>query len=961
MEDSVKHLCEVTNSILADLQAVKDSFASLRDRSDHNLQVFGQTTQDLRTRIEVLERQVQTQTSTPAMGIPKLPPFRFGGERERFRGFINQCKLFFAAHAPQFLTERSKVLTIIMLLSNKALAWANPLIETDDDCLNNLDAFISAMGKAFDDPNRGATAESAMLTLSQAKESLSRIIREPKPEPMQVDSLQRRVSDARKEQRLKENLCFYCGKSGHFIINCPSRSRKTTAAIIHCECCERGSVRSALQTPEGVEDTDIDYSDLNSVISEPDAGVTAAVFPVLSAVSQLSCKNNNSHCFIPLKLRVHSVWVSTSAMIDSGASGNFMDISFAQRHNVHSVKKATPVQMETVDGSLLNSGPVDQETEPLKVLMGNDHQESLSFMLISSPHFPIILGLPWLQAQNPTINWETKELHFPKTQISPEASVCSIPKGPPSVSELPAIYQEHHRHVKMVLERLRQNHLYIKLEKCEFHRTKIQFLGFLGVIHNQDLLNDIKEAYHTDPWLAQPSCEVSLVYKNGVWIQGQRLYIPEAARGKVLQLVHDSKIAGHRGVLKTQEFLSRFFWWPTYRRDVLDYVTSCEVCARCKTPRSSPTGLLQPLPIPTRPWGSISMDFIVELPTSQGKNTVLVVVDRLTKAAHFIPCVGLPTAKHTSDLIIQNVFRLHGVPDEVVSDRGVQFTSKFWQHFCAALNIKVNLSSAFHPQTNGQTERTNQTLEQYLRCFICHLQDDWVDLLPLAEFSYNNSQSASTKLSPFYANLGYHPNILPRFPIDTPLPAVADRITSLQQNLDLLRRNLESAQDRYKKSADRFRKPAPTFKVGDLVWLSTKNLKMRVPSSKLGHKYIGPYKITKLVSNVACRLQLPRSMRIHPVFHVSLLKTATPNSFPGRSSSPPAPVLIDGQEEFVVEKILDSRLRRDGVQYLVQWQGYSSEDNSWEPASNLHAPRLLRQFHQRYPGKPGLGPSGGCP
>ncbi|XP_073435227.1 uncharacterized protein [Dendrobates tinctorius] len=960
MEDSVKHLCEVTNSILADLQAVKDSFASLRDRSDHNLQVFGQTTQDLRTRIEVLERQVQTQTSTPAMGIPKLPSFRFGGERERFRGFINQCKLFFAAHAPQFLTERSKVLTIIMLLSNKALAWANPLIETDDDCLNNLDAFISAMGKAFDDPNRGATAESAMLTLSQAKESLSRIIREPKPEPMQVDSLQRRVSDARKEQRLKENLCFYCGKSGHFIINCPSRSRKTTAAIIHCECCERGSVRSALQTPEGVEDTDIDYSDLNSVISEPDAGVTAAVFPVLSAVSQLSCKNNNSHCFIPLKLRVHSVWVSTSAMIDSGASGNFMDISFAQRHNVHSVKKATPVQMETVDGSLLNSGPVDQETEPLKVLMGNDHQESLSFMLISSPHFPIILGLPWLQARNPTINWETKELHFPKTQISPEASVCSIPKGPPSVSELPAIYQEHHRHVKMVLERLRQNHLYIKLEKCEFHRTKIQFLGFLGVIHNQDLLNDIKEAYHTDPWLAQPSCEVSLVYKNGVWIQGQCLYIPEAARGKVLQLVHDSKIAGHRGVLKTQEFLSRFFWWPTYRRDVLDYVTSCEVCARCKTPRSSPTGLLQPLPIPTRPWGSISMDFIVELPTSQGKNTVLVVVDRLTKAAHFIPCVGLPTAKHTSDLIIQNVFRLHGVPDEVVSDRGVQFTSKFWQHFCAALNIKVNLSSAFHPQTNGQTERTNQTLEQYLRCFICHLQDDWVDLLPLAEFSYNNSQSASTKLSPFYANLGYHPNILPRFPIDTPLPAVADRITSLQQNLDLLKRNLESAQDRYKKSADRFRKPAPTFKVGDLVWLSTKNLKMRVPSSKLGHKYIGPYKITKLVSNVACRLQLPRSMRIHPVFHVSLLKAATPNSFPGRSS-PPAPVLIDGQEEFVVERILDSRLRRDGVQYLVQWQGYSSEDNSWEPASNLHAPRLLRQFHQRYPGKPGLGPSGGCP
>lgn len=347
------------------------------------------------------------------------------------------------------------------------------------------------------------------------------------------------------------------------------------------------------------------------------------------------------------------------------------------------------------------------------------------------------------------------------------------------------------------------------------------------------------------------------------------------------------------------------------------------------------------------------MDFIVELPTSQGKNTILVVVDRLTKAAHFISCVGLPSAEQTSELIIQNVFRLHGVPDEIISDRGVQFTSKFWKSFCDALGIKVNLSSAFHPQTNGQTERTNQTLEQYLRCFICHLQDDWVDLLPLAEFSYNNSQNASTKQSPFFANLGYHPNILPCIPIDTALPAVTDRISTLQRNLERLKENLETAQERYKKAADRFRKPTPAFKVGDLVWLSTKNMNLRVPSSKLGQKYMGPFKVTKLVGAVACRLQLPRTMRIHPVFHVSLLKATVPNKFPGRFHAPPDPVMVDGQEEFIVENILDSRLHRSQLQYLIKWQGYSSEDNSWEPADNVNAPRLLRLFHQRYPDKPG--------
>ncbi|XP_069615942.1 uncharacterized protein [Ranitomeya imitator] len=451
---------------------------------------------------------------------------------------------------------------------------------------------------------------------------------------------------------------------------------------------------------------------------------------------------------------------------------------------------------------------------------------------------PIDARLPWLRLRNPTINWTTKELQFPnesalsgelapvKTAVTVDLTLLVEYRD---FSDVPGS-----RNKKAdALSRIHSD----EATSASSSRTILSEKNFVSVLHNQDLLTEIKEAYAADSLLSQPPTRVNLTFKNGLWFQGQRLYIPETVKLSVLKLMHDSKFAGHRGVQKTQEFLSRFFWWLTFRKDVLRYVSSCE--------------------------------------------------------------------------------------------------------------------------SNSQTERTNQTLEQYLRCYVCHLQDDWVSLLPLAEFTYNNSQNASTKLSPFFANKGYHPSILPRLPIDMSVPAVADRIVSLQQNLDVLKNTLVSAQERFKKAADRFRKPAPTYKVGDMVWLSTKNLKLRIPTSKLGQKYVGPYKISGIVSPVACRLKLPNSLKIHPVFHVSLLKPAVPNSFPGRTSAPPDPVLIDGQEEFVVEKILDSRIHRGRLQYLVKWQGYSVEENSWEPLENIHAPHLIRLFHSRYPNKPDLRSSRG--
>ena len=274
--------------------------------------------------------------------------------------------------------------------------------------------------------------------------------------------------------------------------------------------------------------------------------------------------------------------------------------------------------------------------------------------------------------------------------------------------------------------------------------------NFLGATSSKTFLNLLKEGYENDQLLNNPPKDINLKYNNGFWTQSHCLYVPESVRVEALRLVHDSKLAGHFGVSKTEELLSRSFWWPGYKKDVKRYVASCLTCARNKTPRSSPLGLLLPLPVPSRPWGSISMDFVVDLPLSKGMTTILVVVDRLTKMAHFIPVKGVPSAEHTAEVMVREVFKLHGIPDDVVSDRGVQFTSKFWKSFCSALGVTINLSSAFHPQSNGQTERTNQTLEQYLRCFVSYLQDDWVDYLPTAEFAYNNSKHSSTSQSPFF-------------------------------------------------------------------------------------------------------------------------------------------------------------------------------------------------------------------
>jgi hypothetical protein len=274
--------------------------------------------------------------------------------------------------------------------------------------------------------------------------------------------------------------------------------------------------------------------------------------------------------------------------------------------------------------------------------------------------------------------------------------------------------------------------------------------------------------------------------------------------------------------------------------------------------------------------------------------------------------------------------------------------------------MKLHFTSGYHPQGDGQTERTNQTLEQYLRCYCNYQQDNWSDLLPLAEFAYNNAPSATTGISPFFANKGYHPNLAIHPERDLTSAHAQELAVDLDQLHQELRKEIARAQLRYQGPADARRSPAPEFKEGTQVFVKSDYFNTTRPSRKLSEKNFGPYEVMTAVGTQSFVLRLPEAFRaVHPVFHVSMLEPATPNTIPNRVQPPPPPVEIDGEPEFEISEILDSKIdkrRLCKLLYLIRWAGYegTDEETSWLPASELgHALEIVENFHKSYPDKPG--------
>lgn len=353
------------------------------------------------------------------------------------------------------------------------------------------------------------------------------------------------------------------------------------------------------------------------------------------------------------------------------------------------------------------------------------------------------------------------------------------------------------------------------------------------------------------------------------------------------------------------------------------------------------------------------MDYIVDLPVSNGYDSIFVVVDRFTKQAHFIRAHKDDTAPTLAKHFLENIFRLHGLPTDIVSDRGSTFNSHFWRAFLKQLDIKPNLSTAFHPQSDGQTERINQTVEMHLRIFCDFLQTNWSDLLPLAEHAYNAAHHSTIGMSPFFANKGYNPRLSITLR-DTEVPAANERLQRLQEVHEQCRTAIKDALEKHSFYANKKRKEAPPFEVGDKVWLHRRYVKTNRPSSKLDAKRLGPFKVLEKVGKSAFRLELPATMQIHPVFHVSLLEKYHANRHPERETpAPPDPVIReDGQPAYMVERILKSKYvgrgRNRHLEYFVHWEGYPSSEDSWILASDLNDDdQETIEFHTRYPDQPG--------
>jgi len=354
------------------------------------------------------------------------------------------------------------------------------------------------------------------------------------------------------------------------------------------------------------------------------------------------------------------------------------------------------------------------------------------------------------------------------------------------------------------------------------------------------------------------------------------------------------------------------------------------------------------------------MDFITELPEAEGYDQLWIIVDRFTKMVHFIPL--LKKGKTTSDLVkvfAGKVWRLHGLPSDIVWDWNPHFTSDIWKDFLALLVIRHWMSTEFRPQTDGQTDRLHQMIEVCLRAFINHEQNDWVCLIPNAEFAYNNSITTATGLSPFYANYGFHPTATNPAAVNGPLNPASKVYAHWMYTIhESAAKALLRAQERMKHYADQHRKDIPVYQTGDLVMLNGKNIQTRRPSRKLDHKNHGPFQVEKIVSPLAVKLTLPRKWKIHNVFHVSLLEPFRASK--QRTLVDPDKILreaddIKNNKLYDVDEIMGSTQKDRRVLYLVRWRDYPDRKH-WtnEPYDNFstNGQHLLREFHRKNPEAP---------
>ncbi|QRW23943.1 Retrotransposable element Tf2 protein [Rhizoctonia solani] len=409
--------------------------------------------------------------------------------------------------------------------------------------------------------------------------------------------------------------------------------------------------------------------------------------------------------------------------------------------------------------------------------------------------------------------------------------------------------------------------------------------------------------------------EAGLLFYQG------RIVVPDVGtlRTDLLRIFHDSPLAGHPGRQRTLELVSRNYYWPGIRADTYWHVDSCETCQRIRKPKYAPIPP-QPLELPVKPWQHVSYNMIVDLPKDGSNDSILVIVDSFTKYGIFVKCSKKLKAPELAELFLEHVWKRHGMPEKTVSDRGRVFNNKFLRALYKRLGIDPHFSSAYHPQSDGQTERVNPSIEHFLRAYSGVNQRDWTKWLPMAEFAYNNAVHSSTGKTPFKALYGWEPTLTPsNVPTDVP------EADELAQTMEAQWKEVELAlrQSKQRMTAGEDGSPIE-FEIGEEAWLDAKNVNLKTLSQKLTEQRLGPFKVIEKISDRAYRLELPPTMQIHDVFYVGLLS-----------------------KEYEVEGITDAEERNGKWFFRIKWKGYGSEENTWEPRENLkNAEKILRKYKE---------------
>ena len=489
------------------------------------------------------------------------------------------------------------------------------------------------------------------------------------------------------------------------------------------------------------------------------------------------------------------------------------------------------------------------------------------------------------------------------------------------------------------------------LEELRSLQVHFRVMGLGALVANfrvqPDLVGRIKTLQKNDSRLVQVMEEVKRGSKPDFVLSddeilrfGTRLCVPndEDLRRELLEEAHCSKFAIHPGGTKMYKDLRQNYWWSGMKRDIAQFVAQCLVCQQVKAEHQRPAGSLQPLAIPEWKWEHITMDFVIGLPrTLGGNNAIWVIVDRLTKSAHFLPMKVNFSLDRLASLYVKEIVRMHGVPVSIVSDRDPRFTSRFWHSLQKALGTKLSFSTAFHPQTDGQSERVIQVLEDLLRACILDLQGNWDDHLPLVEFAYNNSFQASIGMAPFEALYGRKC----RSPICW--NDVGERkllgpelVQLIVEKVVLIKERLKAAQSRHKSYANHRRRDLE-FEVGDHVFLKVSPMKsvMRFGrKGKLSPRFVGPFEILERVGTLAYKVALPPSLsKVHNVFHVSTLRKYIYD--PSHVVElEPIQIFEDLTYEEVPVQIVDvmDKVLRHAVVKLVkvQWSNHSIREATWE-------------------------------